>query len=51
MTKLEPFKAFYPAEDYHQNFFSSNPNQPYCRAIIAPKVAKFREKYRARLKK
>jgi len=51
VTKLEPFKAFYEAEDYHQTYFASNPNQPYCRAIIAPKVAKFREKYRARLKK
>ncbi len=51
VTKLEPFKAFYQAEDYHQTYFANNPNQPYCRAIIAPKVAKFREKYRARLKK
>ncbi len=51
VTKLEPFKAFYQAEDYHQTYFADNPNQPYCRAIIAPKVTKFREKYRARLKK
>jgi len=51
VTKLEPFKAFYLAEDYHQTYFANNPNQPYCRAIIAPKVSKFREKYRARLKK
>jgi len=50
VTKLEPFKAFYKAENYHQEYFANNPNQPYCRAIIAPKVAKFREKYRARLK-
>ncbi len=51
VTKLEPFKAFYKAEDYHQSYYSNNPNQPYCRMVIAPKVAKFREKYRARLKK
>jgi peptide-methionine (S)-S-oxide reductase len=51
VTRLEPFKAFYKAEDYHQNYFANNPNQPYCRFVIAPKVAKFREKYRVRLKK
>jgi len=51
VTKLEPFKAFYKAEDYHQSYYANNSNQPYCRVIIAPKVAKFREKYRARLKK
>ncbi|MFB3906223.1 MAG: peptide-methionine (S)-S-oxide reductase MsrA [Acidobacteriota bacterium] len=51
VTTLEPFQAFYQAEDYHQTYFASNPNQPYCRVIIAPKVAKFREKYRSRLKK
>ncbi len=51
VTKLEPFKAFYTAEDYHQSYYANNSNQPYCRMVIAPKVAKFREKYRARLKK
>ena len=43
--------AFYPAEDYHQEYFRRNPNQGYCRMIIAPKVAKFRKEYLARLKR
>ncbi|HXK60887.1 MAG TPA: peptide-methionine (S)-S-oxide reductase MsrA [Acidobacteriota bacterium] len=51
VTQLEPFQAFYRAEDYHQEYYASNPNQPYCRVIIAPKVAKFREKYRSWLKR
>src|SRR6059058_3460460 len=41
VTQVAPFEAFYPAEDYHQEYFANNPNQPYCRAVIAPKVAKF----------
>ena len=51
VTTLEPYKAFYKAEDYHQNYYARNGNQMYCRAVIAPKVAKFREKYRSKLKK
>jgi peptide-methionine (S)-S-oxide reductase len=39
------FEAFYPAEDYHQEYFARNPYQGYCQAIIAPKVAKFRKKF------
>jgi peptide-methionine (S)-S-oxide reductase len=50
VTALEPFRAFYPAEEYHHNYFERNPNQPYCQFVIAPKVAKFREKFRAYLK-
>jgi len=45
VTKLEPFKDFYPAEEYHQNYYVRNPEQPYCRVMIAPKLDKFREKY------
>jgi len=50
VTELAPFEAFYPAEDYHQQYFERNPFQGYCRVVIAPKVAKFRQKYLARLK-
>jgi peptide-methionine (S)-S-oxide reductase len=51
VTEVVPFKAFYAAEDYHQNYFATNPNQPYCRAVVAPKVAKFRSHYLEQLKK
>lgn len=51
VTDLTPFQAFYPAEAYHQEYFRRNPYQPYCRAIIVPKVAKFRKQHLARLKK
>lgn len=51
VTTLEPFQVFYKAEDYHQSYYARNGGAPYCRAVIAPKVAKFREKYRAKLKK
>jgi peptide-methionine (S)-S-oxide reductase len=49
VTELTPFTAFYPAETYHQDYFARNPYQPYCAAVIAPKVAKFRRKYLERL--
>jgi len=51
VTELSRFKAFYEAEGYHQEYFANNPNQPYCRIVIAPKVAKFRKVYHDRLKK
>ncbi|MBV9174681.1 MAG: peptide-methionine (S)-S-oxide reductase MsrA [Chloroflexi bacterium] len=51
VTQLVPLERFYPAEAYHQDYFMRNPNQPYCQIVIAPKVAKAREKYLARLKK
>ena len=51
VTQIEPFTVFYPAEDYHQEYFERNPNQSYCRAIVAPKVAKARSHFIARLKK
>jgi peptide-methionine (S)-S-oxide reductase len=50
VTEVVPFAAFYPAEEYHQNYFRRNPWSGYCRAVIAPKVSKFRTKYAARLK-
>ena len=51
VTQLEPLHRFYPAEVYHQNYYERNPYQPYCQVIIAPKVAKVRERYLARLKR
>lgn len=51
VTEISPFEAFYKAEDYHQRYFANNPNQPYCRAEVAPKVVKFRKMYQDRLKK
>jgi len=51
VTEVKPFTAFYKAEDYHQEYFAHNGNQPYCRAVIAPKVAKFRQQYREKLKR
>ncbi|HZT60297.1 MAG TPA: peptide-methionine (S)-S-oxide reductase MsrA, partial [Pyrinomonadaceae bacterium] len=50
VTEVTPFTEFYPAEDYHQNYFEKNPYQPYCRAVVAPKVAKFRKHFLERLK-
>lgn len=50
VTEIAPFKAFYAAEAYHQDYYSGHASQPYCRMVIAPKLEKFRKKYRARLK-
>jgi peptide-methionine (S)-S-oxide reductase len=50
VTQLQPFEAFYDAEECHQDYFKNNPNQPYCRIVIAPKVQKFRQHYLQRLK-
>jgi peptide-methionine (S)-S-oxide reductase len=51
VTEVTPFDKFYMAEDYHQEYFAHNTYQPYCRAIIAPKVSKFRKQFVDRLKK
>lgn len=51
VTTLEPFKAFYPAEDYHQNYYDNNKNQPYCQMVIQPKIEKFEKVFKDRLKK
>jgi len=50
VTEVEPATAFYVAEDYHQEYFVNNPNQPYCRMIVWPKVEKFRAKFRDKRK-
>jgi peptide-methionine (S)-S-oxide reductase len=49
VTTIEPMTEFYPAEGYHQNYFASNPRQPYCSFVIAPKVEKFREAFADKL--
>lgn len=51
ITEVTPFQVFYPAEDYHQEYFARNPSQGYCQFVIAPKVAKFRKEHLARLRK
>jgi len=51
VTEVTAFTKFYPAEEYHQNYFARNPDQPYCQVVIAPKVAKFRKTYLDRLVK
>lgn len=50
VTQVVPFEQFYPAEEYHQEYFKNNPNQPYCQVVVAPKVAKFRKHYLSQLK-
>jgi peptide-methionine (S)-S-oxide reductase len=50
VTEVVPFEKFWPAEDYHQEYFANNPNQPYCQAVVSPKVRKFRQKFADRLK-
>lgn len=50
VTELQPLTIFYPAEEYHREYFRRNPEQGYCRAIIAPKVAKARAHFTAQLK-
>jgi peptide-methionine (S)-S-oxide reductase len=51
VTEVTPFKVFYKAEDYHQEYYSNNPSQGYCRVVIEPKVTKFRKQYQALLKR
>jgi len=51
VTEITPLTVFYPAEAYHQEYFKHNPYQGYCMAVIAPKVAKFRQHYMEKLKK
>jgi peptide-methionine (S)-S-oxide reductase len=51
VTEVEPFEAFYPAEDYHQEYYRRNMAQPYCRVVIAPKVARFRREYLSKLRR
>ena len=51
VTEVTLFDKFYIAEDYHQEYFANNPNQPYCQAVVAPKVSKFRKYHLEMLKK
>jgi peptide-methionine (S)-S-oxide reductase len=51
VTELAAFEKFHPAEDYHQEYFARNPLQPYCMAVVAPKVSKFRKHFIDKLKK
>jgi peptide-methionine (S)-S-oxide reductase len=50
VTQVGPFKDFYPAEDYHQEYFARNAEQPYCSVVIAPKLDKFRKQYVKKVK-
>ena len=50
VTEVVPLETFYPAEDYHQDYFARNPGQGYCRMVVAPKVAKFRKHFMDRLR-
>ncbi len=50
VTEVTALDAFYEAEDYHQNYYRQNSNQPYCNIVISPKVAKFRQKFAAKRK-
>ncbi|HMV09811.1 MAG TPA: peptide-methionine (S)-S-oxide reductase MsrA [Cyclobacteriaceae bacterium] len=50
VTEITPFTAFYPAEDYHQNYFNLNGTQPYCSFVIQPKVEKFEKVFKSKLK-
>lgn len=45
VTEVSPLGTFYPAEDYHQDYYVNNPTQPYCMVVVAPKLAKFRKKF------
>ena len=50
VTQIEPIDKFYPAEDYHHNYFARNTYQPYCQVVITPKVTKFRKQFQNHLK-
>ena len=50
VTEIVPFTEFFPAEDYHQNYYNQNSSQPYCRAIIGPKLEKLKKAFKDKLK-
>ena len=50
VTQVVPLGAFYPAEDYHRDYYRRNPTKPYCQAVVAPKLAKFRALWKTKLK-
>jgi len=51
VTTIEPLTKFYKAEDYHQDYYNNNKNQPYCKMVIQPKIEKFEKLFKSRLKK
>lgn len=51
VTEIVPFKAFYPAEDYHDDYYENNPSQPYCSFVITPKLEKFEKTFKDYIKK
>ncbi len=51
VTEITPISIFYPAEDYHQNYYALNPNQGYCQYVIRPKIEKFKKQFGDKLKK
>lgn len=50
VTEVVPLATFYPAEEYHQGYYRSNPGQPYCQGVVGPKVAKMRKVFAAKMK-
>ncbi len=50
VTEVIPFEVFYPAEDYHREYYKLNPRQSYCQVVISPKLAKFRVHFQSKLK-
>jgi peptide-methionine (S)-S-oxide reductase len=50
VTEITPLETFFPAEEYHQDYFARNPDQGYCQVVINPKLAKLREKFAGRLR-
>jgi peptide-methionine (S)-S-oxide reductase len=50
VTRLEPLKAFYRAETYHKDYYKKHPNQPYCQAVITPKLVKLQQRFLSKLK-
>jgi len=50
VTTIEPLTQFYKAEEYHQDYYNNNKNQPYCKMVIQPKIEKFEKLFKKRLK-
>jgi len=50
VTAIEPLTNYYPAENYHQNYFKQHGNEPYCAYVIRPKVEKFKKEFKDKLK-
>ncbi|HRH35992.1 MAG TPA: peptide-methionine (S)-S-oxide reductase, partial [Catalimonadaceae bacterium] len=50
VTEVSPLTTFYPAEDYHQNYYNLNSNQPYCQFVVRPKLEKFRKVFKDKAK-